>query len=58
MASRNDLIMQELVGLGFTEGSIVDREYERLLSELRLSSGQGLSLYDLYSMAGEEPRLF
>lgn len=58
MASVNDDLMTELTGLGYTEGSVSDRERARLLDDLLLSpTVAGLSLYDLYELAGEEPRI-
>lgn len=55
--SRNDNIYQGLVDTGFGPGTISDMEYKRLLAANGLSAPQKLTLYDLYSRAGERPRL-
>lgn len=54
-----DAIIAELAGLGFTTGTLLDRERARLLAQLTLTPQQGinLTLYDLYKMNGEHPRL-
>jgi hypothetical protein len=58
MPSKNDLIMASLVAGGWTGSSIVDKERSRLISITSApNSGRFLSLYDLYKLAGERPRL-
>lgn len=52
-----DRIMAGLIDQGFLTGTIVDREYARLLSKLSLTAPQPKSLDDLYSMAGEDNRI-
>lgn len=52
-----DAIFNQLVALGFDEGTINDREYERLTSKVGLESNVGYTLQDLYFLAGERPRL-
>lgn len=56
--SRNDTIMAELVAAGYTFGTILDRERQRLLAALTLTEPQNLSLQDLYFKTGERPRLY
>jgi hypothetical protein len=52
----NDKIMAELIGLGYTTGTINDRERKRLLAKTG-SSGVGKTLGDLYALASEVNRL-
>ena len=52
----NDTIMAELIAAGYITGTINDREYARLLF-VTGASRLGHSLMDLYSLAGERPRL-
>lgn len=52
-----DQIMAGLESQGFTEGSLVDREYARLLAKLTLTAPVALSIQDLYNLAGEENRI-
>jgi len=52
----NDKIMAELIGLGYTTGTISDRERLRLLAKTGASS-VGKTLQDLYVLAGEPNRL-
>ena len=49
-------IWDELVADGYTNGSILDRERQRLL-DVTGRDPKGLTLQDLYSIAGERPRL-
>lgn len=55
--SISDQIFRSLTTQGFTEGTIVDREYGRLLAKLSLAAPQSYSLDDLYSLAGEIKRI-
>lgn len=52
-----DRIFEGLISQGFLTGTIVDREYARLLAKLALTAPQPLSLDDLYSRAGEDNRI-
>jgi hypothetical protein len=52
-----DRIFAGLIDQGFLTGSIVDREYARLLAKLALIAPQSYSLEDLYSRAGEKNRI-
>lgn len=52
----NDVIMAELVAAGYVTGTINDREYARLLF-VTAASPVGNTIMDLYSLAGERPRL-
>lgn len=54
--SKTDSIMDDLISQGFLTGSIVDREYARLLAKTGASRSN--SLYDLYRLAGEPKRIF
>lgn len=54
---KNDDIYASLLGT-YGPGSLVDMEYKRLLAANALSAPQKLSLYDLYKMAGERPRIY
>jgi hypothetical protein len=56
VGSKADIIMQELIALGYTTGSIADREYSRLKAATG-SDGIGKTLYDLYTLNNERPRL-
>ena len=56
-AGKNSDMFQQLVNAGYGPGTLVDMEYKRLLSKNGLSYPQKLSLYDLYSLAGEKPRI-
>ena len=56
MASGVDTIMAELVGAGYTTGSVSDRERARLMAKTA-SNGKGKGLADLYAMASEKHRL-
>lgn len=60
MSSYIDDIVSELRTNGFfVDGDTVqDAEYKRLLSDLTLIEPQPFSLLDLYSQAGEPPRVF
>lgn len=50
-------MFQQLVNAGFGPGTLVDMEYKRLLSKAGLTYPQKLSLYDLYALTGERPRI-
>lgn len=56
MATYNDNIMTELIGAGYTTGTITDRERQRLLAKTG-STGVGKTMDDLYFMANEPNRL-
>ena len=49
-----DLYMQYLIGLGYTTGSISDREFARLKDKTG-ADGVGETLRDMYELANEEP---
>jgi hypothetical protein len=55
-ATRTDQIMAELIGLGYTTGTISDRERKRLLAKTG-ASNVGKTLQDLYVLAAEPNRL-
>lgn len=55
--SKGDNIFAGLVAGGYGPGSMADMEYKRLLSKAGLIAPQKLSLYDLYALTGERPRL-
>ena len=57
MASKADTIMASLISAGYTTGSLVDRERLRLITATTPPNPDKLSLYDLYKLAGERPRL-
>jgi len=52
--SKIDRIMAGLVSQGYTEGTVADRERQRLLDKTQLSHG---TILDLYREAGEEARI-
>lgn len=54
-----DAIIAELAGLGFSTGTLLDRERARLMAQLTLTPLQAvnLTLYDLYKLNNEHPRL-
>src|SRR4030095_8171119 len=54
--SKSDLLFQDLL-TSWAPGSIADMEYKRLCAMLGLTNPQPLSLYDLYFLAGEKPRI-
>src|SRR4030095_10538892 len=56
VGSRADTIYQSLVTT-YGPGSVADMEYRRLLAVNALVSPQKLTMYDLYKLAGEKPRL-
>lgn len=53
--SHIDDIMTELIGAGFTTGTVSDRERARLLAKHILTEPQLLSMMDLYEKAPAEP---
>ncbi len=48
---------QQLVNAGYGPGSLADMEYKRLVAKAGLTPPVKLSMYDLYSLTGEKPRL-
>lgn len=56
-AGKQSDLFQQLVNAGYGPGSLVDMEYKRLLSKAGLTAPQKLSLYDLYALTGERPRI-
>ena len=58
MATKNDNIMAALVAGGYAGTTITDKERSRLITVTTAPlGGAKLSLYDLYKLAGERPRL-
>jgi hypothetical protein len=55
--SKGDTIYAGLVAGGYGPGSMADMEYRRLLAKNGLAAPQKLTLSDLYSLAGERPRI-
>jgi hypothetical protein len=55
--SKGDTIYSDLLAGGYGPGSMADMEYKRLLAKNSLIAPQKLTLSDLYSLAGERPRI-
>jgi hypothetical protein len=56
--TKNDTIMTALVSGGHAGSTISDKERSRLIALTSPpNGGKSLSLYDLYKLAGERPRL-
>ena len=53
----NDNIMNQLTLMGYTTGTINDRERARLIDKSKVANPEKLSILDLYVSAGEEFRL-